>query len=418
MILVLFFFIGLIPSFCFEEASSFSDLEINEIFIKSPTDDPNQYNLKLKDYQIKLSPIFWPMIKGKFEGVDMFLPSKVDTSIEFFDQKIFLAFRNAQNHFPSEKSFIYVFSSENGIDWKKEWIKKNNLDLFNPRLIVFRDELHLYYCVGEATGKFIKPLRVEKVTKFSKNSWTKPVEVLKSGDVPFEFKVRNNLLWINSFNGEVGEIFGGVSQTNLQLLVSDNSVDFRLENEVRESVSVGGASETSVEFDSQGNLWGVSKNFEGDTLGFGSYLIYAPKNLLSYWTFKKSDQAYFSPKLFRFGDDFFLLAKRDLHNLAFDWFQTGPLSIRRVFNWSKYALGFKRTALYRLNKSTFELDWVMDLPGSGDTGEVSIRRASATQFLISNHSSSLIDEEKNFYKGLKGETNIYFQVLNFVPSKP
>lgn len=413
-LIVLILIIASFNSFSFEETENFADLSISEIFKVNSSDDPRDYPMRGKEYNFALSPILWPLGKyGENLSEISLYQNNTDSSVEFLNQRIFLAFRSAKKHGPSKTATLYVLSSLDGKNWELEWKKSLGLDLFHPRLVVFKNELHLFYVVGGTSKKSLDPYYVERVTRFSKSSWSNPIKVLTEKEIPYEFKVRNNTLWLTSYTGKIQHIRGQESQIQLQLKKSDDGLNFYLENEVRDQVALGGATETSIEFDSAGNIWGVSKNFDGDLNGFGSYFIFAPGNLLSYWTMKEVPKDYFSPKVFRQGKDFYVIARRSLSSKNFSWVQRGSVSFRRLMNWSRYLFSPKTTALYKLNKENFELDWVMDLPGSGDTGQVQIRRVSENSLLLTNHTSSLLKTRKTFRSGRNGPSQIYFMSLQF-----
>ena len=50
-------------------------------------------------------------------------------------------------------------------------------------------------------------------------------------------------------------------------------------------VYTGGVSEVGFAFDGEGNLWGVTRNEDGDASGFGSHVVFAPADDLANWQF-------------------------------------------------------------------------------------------------------------------------------------
>ena len=61
-------------------------------------------------------------------------------------------------------------------------------------------------------------------------------------------------------------------------------------------------------------LWAITRNEDGDATGFGSHVVTAGPATPGEWRFPdRSDPSkYDSPRLFRHGNDVYLLARRDL----------------------------------------------------------------------------------------------------------
>ena len=72
-----------------------------------------------------------------------------------------------------------------------------------------------------------------------------------------------------------------------------------------------------------------------------------------------------------------------------NWTLAIPEVLHHLFDLVTYSLRPHGTALWKLNRSTGELDWMMDLPGCGDTAFPSIVPTSQTTFLILNYSSPM-----------------------------
>lgn len=86
---------------------------------------------------------------------------------------------------------------------------------------------------------------------------------------------------------------------------------------------------------------------------------------------------------------------------------------QRIVNWVGFSLSAKSTALYRINKKTRQVEWVMDLPGAGDTAFPSVIRLSRDRFLIANYTSPPQRKLRSWLHGQLGRTGIYLQVLDF-----
>lgn len=76
------------------------------------------------------------------------------------------------------------------------------------------------------------------------------------------------------------------------------------------------------------------------------------------------------------------------------------------------------TGLWKLNQNEGKLDFVMELPGCGDTAFASWVRLSEHKFLVANYTSPISRCE--YWSWLQGQisplgTGIYFVVLDFTP---
>ena len=68
-----------------------------------------------------------------------------------------------------------------------------------------------------------------------------------------------------------------------------------------------------------------------------------------------------------------------------------PATAHHLYDLVAYSLRPHGTALWKLNRDTAELEWLMDLPGCGDTAFPSIVRLSPHTYLILNYSSPMED---------------------------
>ena len=91
------------------------------------------------------------------------------------------------------------------------------------------------------------------------------------------------------------------------------------------------------------------------------------------------------------------------------------MGFQRVVNWMGYSLTSKTTSLFRINQETRKVEWVMDLPGTGDTSFPSIVRLDRDRFLIANYTSPLKRKKRPWLFGQLGKTSIYLQIIDFIP---
>jgi hypothetical protein len=121
--------------------------------------------------------------------------------------------------------------------------------------------------------------------------------------------------------------------------------------------------------------------------------------------------------MFRHGNDLYLIARKQLGRKPFGkTTRNKSIKKQRLRNWVGFSLSGKTTALYKINQAERKVEWVMDLPGAGDTAFPSIQRLDKDRFLIANYSSPIHRRKKrSWLSGQLGNTGIYLQVISFTP---
>jgi hypothetical protein len=84
----------------------------------------------------------------------------------------------------------------------------------------------------------------------------------------------------------------------------------------------GGVSELGWAFTLDGELWSVMRNEDGDDSGWGSRIGKAKPESMGNWELFPKDKSdpniYESPRMFRHGDDLYLIARRDNTGVYWD----------------------------------------------------------------------------------------------------
>lgn len=396
------------------ETKDFDYLGVNSIFAGSPTDDPKAYAVEDAEYDVVASPYYW-VVPGPGNSEEVISQkSNNNVAIEFFQNRLFLAFRTSKSHFAGKGTRMYIISTGDGKNWELEWRSETGQDAREPQLISYKGQLHFYYFTAGTKPTQFKPSKIYKITRGGMKAWSSPEQILEEGEVHWEMKVRDGLLWMTSYLGSHYRVGGGAAKLLLKLKKSSDGKNFTPENPSRDFVYMGGVSEAGFEFDADGNLYSVTRNEDGDASGFGAHLVFAPSYDLSYWSMASTAQAYESPRMFRHGKDLYLIARRQLSNAPFDWARRGGYGWRRIVNWLHYSLTAKTTSLFKMDADSRELKLVMDLPGAGDTAFPSIRRVNAHTFLVANYTSPLHRKYRKWIVGQLKQTKIYLIALKFV----
>ena len=381
-------------------------------------DDPFQFdNSSLIDskYSIEKSEPFWLI-------PSIYLPKNVkigksnnNVSIAIFKKKIYVAFRTGKTHFASKETGMFIISSSDGEHWNKELEFFKGRDFREPFLIPIGDKLHFYcFSAGTKMTEF-KPERISLYESNGNGTWNGPDSVLEKGEVHWDFKNRLGKTFLTSYIGSHYDL-KHESKVKLHFNSTENGKDFFPVGQQSE-VYLGGVSETAFEFDKDTNIWAVTRLEDGDKTGFGSHVVFASKKDLGQWEFplRSDDNCYMSPKMFRFQNDIFLIGRKQLGKKPFRKARlNSSITHQRLVNWIGFSLTPKTTALYKINKEKRSVEWVMNLPGAGDTAFPSIIRLDANRFLIANYSSPIHKRKRrSWLNGQLNETGIYLQILTF-----
>ena len=112
-----------------------------------PSDDPNDYkiNSNATYYPILDTALYWIVPNIDFSADVNTLKSNNNIAIEFFQNRIFIAFRSSSSHFANSTTKMIVLSSKNGEVWDKEDVIEINNDIREPLFGEIDDKLMFYY---------------------------------------------------------------------------------------------------------------------------------------------------------------------------------------------------------------------------------------------------------------------------------
>lgn len=380
----------------------FPPLSLNLEEVTKNSDDPFQYPTDFTPNHIKISELSWVTTKH--------LPFPIETqrsnnnmSITVFQNRLFMAFRTSFTHFASKKTHLYVMSSLDGVHWDFELDVFERTDLREPQLAVFNNKLYFMFFKGGSNPFEFKPENMQRLERKEIGHWAAPELILQKGEVPWEIKTRKDKSYLTSYKGSHYNL-SGESKVDVYFQETTNGKDF-----TGNIVYQGGVSEVGWEFDHEGNIWAVTRNEDGDKNGFGSQILKNWKQVGA-----TDPNCYMSPKMFRVGKELYLIGRKQLGPVPFDRTDAdSSWTYRRLNNWIRHSLTPKGTALYRINKESAKIEFVMDLPGHGDTAFPSIYRLNEKEILVANYSSSLAAPGRSWIVGQLRATHIYLLKLTF-----
>ena len=369
----------------------------------SPSDDPADYDVDSAiEYDLAFIGPEWVVPSTGLPDSITPLASNNNVDIHLFDGRLFMAWRSAPTHFASSDSVMWVASSNDmGKTWQFEAEYTVNADLREPRFLSMNNRLQLsFFEAGDNPAAF-EPKQLWRVWKNS-DDWSELEPFGEPEMVMWDIKVRNGTAYMTTYTGE--HYANGTVE--VQFWESDNAKDWVKVNQ-KDHVYSGGVSEVAFEFDMDGNLWAVGRNEDGDDTGAGTQLCHAKASDLSTWMClseslpERSD----SPELFRHGKDIYLLARRDIG---------GPFGPDGDL--IAYSSRPKAFSIYQLDTENWDIIWLQDLPGVGDTAFPSVRRLSANAFIFANYTSPLDNPDISWFNAQTSPlgTQIYLGQLNFV----
>ena len=377
--------------------------KMNDNIKWSPSDDPADYDVDSAiEYDLAFIGPEWVVPSTGLPDSITPLASNNNVDIHLFDGRLFMAWRSAPTHFASSDSVMWVASSKDmGKTWQFEAEYTVNADLREPRFLSMNNRLQLsFFEAGDNPAAF-EPKQLWRVWKNS-DDWSELEPFGEPEMVMWDIKVRNGTAYMTTYTGE--HYANGTVE--VQFWESDDAKDWVKVNQ-KDHVYSGGVSEVAFEFDMDGNLWAVGRNEDGDDTGAGTQLCHAKASDLSTWMCLSESlpERTDSPELFRHGKDIYLLARRDIG---------GPFGPDGDL--IAYSSRPKAFSIYQLDTENWDIIWLQDLPGVGDTAFPSVRRLSANAFIFANYTSPLDNPDISWFNAQTSPlgTQIYLGQLNFV----
>jgi len=298
--------------------------------------------------------------------------------------------------------------------WTFEHTVALGTDVREPRFLSFQGKLQLLFFQAGTNPAAFEPQRMLRVRMKAPGQWGEVETVVDSPEVLWRVKVRNGTAWMTSYTGE--HYAAGQSKLRVHFKQSGDGDTWSLVDEAP-FVYEGGVSEVAFEFDAQGNLWAVTRNEDGDETGFGSHVCFAAAGALGTWdcSADSDPERYDSPDMFRFGDEIYVAARRDVGGPYDEGLSDLPFEEQKSHYLLDYSLRPKRSALYRIDREARKVVFLVEIPGVGDTAFPSVRRSGPNTFVLANYTSPLDKPDISWLEGQVNPegTSIYLLKLEF-----
>jgi len=327
-----------------------------------------------------------------------------------YQDRFYLAFRIAPSHFPSKASRIHISHTDNKGNWQFEHSITSSLDIRDPQFLQFKGTLYLFYMSHRLQLFNHEPAQIYYI-KRSEQGWSDPVPLPFQQSGFWNVKAKNGTVYMSLYtrNGE-----GNKQLKRHFALVA--SKDLRTwqpvynSNLTRERLRSYQTSESSFDFDAQGNIFGTIRSLIYPNLNF-SIDPDSPAD----WHMRVDRFKCDGPKLFEHNGKHYLIARRSafyrLRDEPFRFFNKW----RNIINVLRYSLSRKRTALYQFDPKTLHIEHIQDLPSHGDTGYSAIAPIDANNYLLIYYSSPLQKgQDHSWLRGqIAGKTRLYQSIISF-----
>lgn len=343
------------------------------------------------------------------------MPANNNLDVAFHHGRYYLAFRTAPSHFASEKAKIYVVSSQDQENWDFEASFHLGSDLREPRLLSFSEGLFLYFAVLGTNPLDFEPVGMMVSQFIQAVQWTEPEYFYGDGFIPWRTKTIDGVAYMLTYEegGSIYDLDG--DPIKVHWLTTEDGYNWIPVISDQPIVLEGGGSETDFVFLDNGSLMAVSRNEKGDSSGFGMSICRAEAEDLGNWNCINDPRKYDSPLMFKHGQEVYLIGRRNIssdgnYDLGYD--NIDP-TLAFLLNELEYSIRPKRTALWRIEPDTLEVEFVMDLHGRGDTCFPGLIQENDDTFIIYNYTSPLDGPDLPWILAQLGPTQIIRFNLEF-----
>jgi hypothetical protein len=348
-----------------------------------------------------------------------------------FGGRTYLAFRSADSHFAGDSTVMHVVSSDDERSWRDEARFALGRDLREPRWLAQGGHLYLYVSLLGSSSYAFEPARVDVTelrtpggpaadltgTDSPSSGNFGPLEpVGLPGRIAWRTRVIDGRGYMTAYAG--GEHLYSLRREPMavELYATDDGRHWRPADPAHPVVSRGGGSETDFAILPDGALFGVIRNEEGDDTGWGSKLCRATGAALGAWTCTSDPRKFDSPNVFLHDGEVYFFARRNLANDGRYDLGVGEGLLRMLRNQLAYITQAKRCALWRYDRETGKVGFVLDLPSRGDTCFASVVPTDdPARIVVYDYSSDITGPELPWTAAQRRPTYIYRHVLELSP---
>ena len=153
----------------------------------SPSDDPADYDVDASvAYTIKVSEPRFIIPSPALGSAIRPMPSNNNVDIEFFDGRLFVAWRTAPTHFADRAAEMWVISSlDDGASWELETRIVLDADVREPRLLKLGETLQLFFFEAGTNPIAFEPKKVWITQRKALGDWSELETLFDQPEVPW-----------------------------------------------------------------------------------------------------------------------------------------------------------------------------------------------------------------------------------------
>lgn len=336
-------------------------------------------------------------------------PANNNLDVVVHQGRVYLAFRTAPDHWASPDPVLYVVSSCDEGGWRFEFSHHEQTDLREPRFLSWNGRLFLYFAVlGDVMVAF-EPQGIMVTEMKGRGDWTDPEWIYLERFMVWRTKVIDDVPYMLGYI--IDEYIPGneTQPTDVHWLTTSDGRHWEPVIPGQPVVLTGGGSETDFVFADDGALIAVNRNESGDDLGWGSKICRAEPGDLGNWQCVGDPKKYDSPLMFKHGSDIYLIGRRNVTaDGNYDLFMRHLTPEEQTREYMmEYWHEPKRCSLWRVNPTTLEVTFVLDLPSAGDTCFPALLSLGGGFYRVYNYTSPLDNPDLSWLNGQLGDTMIY-----------
>jgi hypothetical protein len=347
--------------------------------------------------------------------------SNANLAVAMFRGRLFLVFRTAKWQIADDNARLYVVSSTDQVHWRYEGVFRYSRDLREPRFLVWKGHLFLYFALLGSNAAAFEPGGTLATQYAAPGNWTKPTRIIPLDDfIAWSFKLYRGRPYMLGYTGGGGTFQPNPPPKHVYWMTTEDGFSWHAVNSAHPVVYTGQCGETDFAFlPGTGEMVTACQTEEVDSLGWGAKVCTAPAAATWQWTCRGDPRRLDSPYVFVDSGHAYVIARRQPNfGGNYDLAMTNLPDTDAQFAAydGAYAATTKRCALWSIDPATRGFEPLVDVPGTGDTCYPEIIEQPDHHYLVYNYTSPL-DTDPPWGTALtEGTTLIYRHTLVFPSS--
>ncbi|HVU61202.1 MAG TPA: hypothetical protein VHD58_06050 [Mycobacteriales bacterium] len=342
--------------------------------------------------------------------------SNANLAVARYRGRYFLVFRTAKWQISDDNTRLYVVSSRDQVHWRYEGVFRYGRDLREPRFLVWRGHLYLYFALLGQNAAAFQP-GGELVNRYrSPGRWSKPVKAMPQPDfIAWSFKTYDGTAYMTGYTGGGDTFTPNPAPKLVYWMTSRDAMHWHPVHRGTPVVYRGQCGETDFAFLPDGGLVTACQTEEVDKLGWGAKVCTAPAAATWRWTCRGDRRRLDSPYVFVDRGRAYVLARRQVAfggNYDFLGSNLAMTNTQFALYDGTYAATTKRCSLWRIDLSTRDFTPIADVPGTGDTCYPQLVPLGGHRYLVYNYTSPFGSDPPWGTALLTGRTLIYRETLH------